>query len=187
MRNNITCLLITLTLCFVEMSFAEVGGGDASIWASQQQQDASKQDSNQPNQTQKKDQQKKGQQGANGAQQPSGQQQGAQQPGAQQPPPQQQGTQNIQSKQGDGKPAPLFGGTLNLKSSRQTKDSATLGFNGVDPNGQVQKSFLSASVTGQDNAKAALIAVYKVNDPDLAQFIQDGGLNTVPPPQKSAN
>src|SRR5437588_12174896 len=36
------------------------------------------------------------------------------------------------------KPTPLFGGTIGLKSSRQTKDSATLGFNGVDPNGQVQ-------------------------------------------------
>ena len=28
------------------------------------------------------------------------------------------------------KPQPLFGGSLNLKSSRQSKDTATLGFNG---------------------------------------------------------
>src|SRR5947209_8231776 len=42
------------------------------------------------------------------------------------------------------KPQPLFGGSLNLKSSRQSKDTATLGFNGLDPNGQVQKAALNS-------------------------------------------
>ena len=82
------------------------------------------------------------------------------------------------------KPTPLFGGTIGLKSSRQTKDSATLGFNGVDPNGQVQKSFLSASTTGFDTARAQQVAQIKVAPADLVQFIQDGGLNPDAAPQK---
>src|SRR5258708_32154917 len=49
------------------------------------------------------------------------------------------------SKNSGDKPAPLFGGSLNVKSSRQTKDTATLGFNAVDHKGRVRKSFLSAT------------------------------------------
>jgi hypothetical protein len=82
------------------------------------------------------------------------------------------------------KPTPLFGGTIGLKSSRQTKDSATLGFNGVDPNGQVQKSFLSASTTSLDASRAQQLAQAKVAPADLVQFIQDGGLNPDAAPQK---
>jgi hypothetical protein len=82
------------------------------------------------------------------------------------------------------KPTPLFGGSIGLKSSRQTKDSATLGFNGVDPNGQVQKSFLSASTTGLDAARAQQLAQVKVAPADIVQFIQDGGLNPDAAPQK---
>lgn len=82
------------------------------------------------------------------------------------------------------KPTPLFGGTIGLKSSRQTKDSATLGFNGVDPNGQVQKSFLSASTTALDASRAQQLAQMKVAPTDLVQFIQDGGLNPDAAPQK---
>ncbi|HMI53843.1 MAG TPA: hypothetical protein VK525_20175 [Candidatus Saccharimonadales bacterium] len=87
----------------------------------------------------------------------------------------------------DSKPAPLFGGTVNLKSSRQTKDSASLGFNGVDPNGQVAKSFLTASPTGADAAKAQTVAGYKVDPAELNKFIQDGSLNPSAAPQKSDN
>ena len=87
----------------------------------------------------------------------------------------------------DSKPAPLFGGTVNLKSSRQTKDSASLGFNGVDPNGQVAKSFLTASPTGADAAKAQIVASYKVDPAELNKFIQDGSLNPKAAPQKSDN
>ena len=138
----------------------------------QNQQDASKQDPKQ--QDKDKDQKKKGQQGGNDAQQGA-----PPNPPPANPPPKPAGAND--------KPAPLFGGTLNLKSSRQTKDSATLGFNGVDPNGQVQKSFLSAAATGADNAKAAQVAGYSVSDADLTQFIQDGGLSQTATPQKSSN
>jgi Ni/Co efflux regulator RcnB len=82
------------------------------------------------------------------------------------------------------KPTPLFGGTIGLKSSRQTKDSATLGFNGVGPDGQVQKSMLTASVTAFDTARAQQVAQIKVAPADLVQFIQDGALTADAAPQK---
>jgi hypothetical protein len=82
------------------------------------------------------------------------------------------------------KPTPLFGGTIGLKSSRQTKDSATLGFNGVDPNGQVQKAMLTAAATPVDAMKAQQVAQIAVAPADLAQFLLDGGLNPDAAPQK---
>ena len=85
---------------------------------------------------------------------------------------------------GGDKPTPLFGGSIGLKSSRQTKDSATLGFNGVDPNGQVQKSFLTAAVTPVDAMKAQQVAQLKSDAAELSQFLQDGGLNPDAAPQK---
>lgn len=87
------------------------------------------------------------------------------------------------SPSGD-KPTPLFGGTIGLKSSRQTKDSATLGFNGVDPNGQVQKAMLGAGATPADAMKAQQMAQITITAADLAQFLQDGGLNPDAAPQK---
>jgi hypothetical protein len=87
------------------------------------------------------------------------------------------------SNSGD-KPTPLFGGTIGIKSSRQTKDSATLGFNGVDPNGQVQKAMLSAAATPTDAMKAQQMTQLSITPADLAQFLQDGGLNPEAAPQK---
>lgn len=104
-----------------------------------------------------------------------------QQPGGNQQQSNQQ--QGNQQNSGD-KPTPLFGGSIGLKSSRQTKDSATLGFNGVDPNGQVQKSFLNAAVTPADAMKAQQLAQTTVAPADLVQFLQDGGLNPNAAPQK---
>lgn len=82
------------------------------------------------------------------------------------------------------KPTPLFGGTIGLKSSRQTKDSATLGFNGVDPNGQVQKAVLNGAATPADALKAQQILQISVMPAELVQFLQDGGLNPDAAPQK---
>jgi len=90
---------------------------------------------------------------------------------------------NNNSPSGD-KPTPLFGGTIGLKSSRQTKDSATLGFNGVEPNGQVQKAMLSGAATPTDAMKAQQLAQITISPADLAQFLQDGGLNPSAAPQK---
>ena len=87
----------------------------------------------------------------------------------------------------EAKPAPLFGGTLTVKSSRQTKDSATLGFNGVDDNGQVQKSFLSATASGADTSAVNKMTKTSVSPSELDEFIQQGGLNTSAPAKKSSN
>ncbi len=83
------------------------------------------------------------------------------------------------------KPAPLFGGSLNLKSSRQSKDVATLGFNGLDPNGQVQKGFLTSSATAADTAKAQQLSRSGVNQADLAAFLQEGNLGPQSAPSQN--
>ncbi len=79
--------------------------------------------------------------------------------------------------QPDNNPKPLFGGQVNLKSSRQSKDTATLGFNGLDPNGQVQKGFLAAAPTAADFAKAQQLTQTGLTQADLTAFMQEGGLN----------
>ncbi|MBZ5600102.1 MAG: hypothetical protein LAN83_17485 [Acidobacteriia bacterium] len=84
------------------------------------------------------------------------------------------------------KPKPLFGGSLTLKSSRQSKDATTLGFNGLDPNGQVQKAVLDANPTPQDTAEAQQLAAYQVNPAQLDSFIKSGNLNESAPPKDAS-
>jgi len=75
---------------------------------------------------------------------------------------------------------PLFGGKLGLKSSHHTRDSASLGFNGIGPDGQVEKKFMDANATSEDVAKAQKVAAYAVNDADLKAFLAEGKLNSKP-------
>jgi len=82
------------------------------------------------------------------------------------------------SKPGEEQPAPLFGGKVTLKSSRRTKDQATLGFNGIDPNGQVQKKFLASAVGGSDLEKAHALAASRVDPKELEAFAKEGNLKT---------
>jgi hypothetical protein len=126
----------------------------------------------------------------NGQQQSS--QQGTQQGGQQG---QQQGQQNCpaQGSQNNGQqgqqnganngqnsncnqPAPLFGGSLTIKKSSQSTDSAALGFNGVDPNGQVQQAFLNAAPSADSEKKAQAMAANRPSPVDLAAFEKEGGL-----------
>jgi hypothetical protein len=83
------------------------------------------------------------------------------------------------------KPKPLFGGSLTLKSSRQSKDATTLGFNGLDPNGQVQKAVLDANPTPQDTATAQQLAASQVNPAQLDSFIKSGNLSETAPPKEA--
>jgi hypothetical protein len=96
-------------------------------------------------------------------------------------------TKPADSKNTGDKPTPLFGGTLNVKSSRQTKDTATLGFNGVDDNGKVQKSFLSAQASGADTSAVQKLAAVTLSPTELDDFIKQGALNSNPAPKKSSN
>jgi hypothetical protein len=84
------------------------------------------------------------------------------------------------------KPKPLFGGSLTLKSSRQSKDATTLGFNGLDPNGQVQKSVLDADPTPEDTSLAQQLAAYQINPAQLDSFIKSGNLSETAPPKEAA-
>jgi hypothetical protein len=85
------------------------------------------------------------------------------------------------------KPAPLFGGSLTIKKSRQTTDNAALGFNGVDPNGQVQQAFLSASPSEDNARKAQALATYKPTAAELAAFEKEGGLSQNAPAPPTTN
>jgi len=88
----------------------------------------------------------------------------------QQQQPQQQGSQN------NTQPAPLFQGQSNLKSSRQGKDATVLGFNGIGPNGQVEKKMLESNATSEDEQKAAKLGSYTVNSADVSAFAEQGKL-----------
>ena len=74
-------------------------------------------------------------------------------------------------------PAPLFGGVLGTRSSQKTKESATLGFNGIDPSGNVDQKMLGTSATAEHQAKVKKMAEDSPNPADLQAFILDGGLN----------
>jgi hypothetical protein len=74
-------------------------------------------------------------------------------------------------------PAPLFGGKLGAKSSSTDKESATLGFNGIDPSGKLDQKMLDTPSTTDSAAKAKKMADLAPGPADLEAFIKDGGLN----------
>ena len=82
-----------------------------------------------------------------------------------------------EQKKSEQQPAPLFEGKMNLKSSRQGKDSATLGFSGVGPNGEVEQRVLDATPTSADLQKAYELGNRKVARDALQMFIMEGQLN----------
>lgn len=82
-----------------------------------------------------------------------------------------------EQKKQEEQPAPLFTGKGGLKSSRQGKDSATLGFSGIGPNGEVEQAVLTATPTSADQQKAADMGKRGVPPDALQMFIQEGQLN----------
>src|SRR5437879_13442820 len=70
----------------------------------------------------------------------------------------QQGAQDAkqqkQDKQAKEDDQPLFTKKIGYKSSTTTKESATLGFNGIDPSGKVSSSVLAASPGAAEVDKA---------------------------------
>lgn len=96
-----------------------------------------------------------------------------------QPAPKQQTQQpqpNQQQQPQSAKPAPLFGGQLNVKSSDRSKESATLGFNGIDPNGKVDAKMLSTDASADDAAKVQAMDANRPSADQLDAFVQEGGL-----------
>ena len=85
------------------------------------------------------------------------------------------------------KPAPLFGGSLTIKKSSQSTDSTALGFNGVDPNGQVQDAFLSAAPSAESETETQSMASYRPTPAALTEFEKSGGLSQGPNVSRKQN
>src|SRR5512146_1211838 len=87
------------------------------------------------------------------------------------------GQKKDSSTQKKDQPAPLFGGKLGIRSSQNTKESATLGFNGIDPSGKVDEKMLATTPTAADQAKVKKMSEQVPSGPELAAFLKEGGLN----------
>jgi len=74
-------------------------------------------------------------------------------------------------------PAPLFDGKLGTRSSQKNKESATLGFNGIDPSGKLDQKMLNTPATPETEAKVKKMAELAPGSADLDAFIKEGGLN----------
>jgi len=73
--------------------------------------------------------------------------------------------------------APLFKTKLGYKSSKTTKESTTLGFNGIDPSGKVDQKMLSTSPQTSDQEKVKNMSAKRPTAADLKSFLNEGGLN----------
>jgi len=71
-----------------------------------------------------------------------------------------------------------FGGTLTTKSSKKTTDTATLGFKGVGPDGQVDNAKLNESPNGDDERVAQLMTGIKTNPDEAKVFVDNGKLKS---------
>lgn len=72
----------------------------------------------------------------------------------------------------------LFQKKLDVKSSKTTKESTTLGFNGIDPSGKVDQKMLATTPTPADQEKMKKMSSNQPSAADLKGFLQRGGLNT---------
>ena len=86
----------------------------------------------------------------------------------------QQQQQNQQQTQPQ--PTPLFGGKLGVRSSQKTKESATLGFNGIDPSGKVDKQMLATTPSATDQEKVQKMDQNRPTAADLNAFLTEGEL-----------
>lgn len=72
---------------------------------------------------------------------------------------------------------PLFQKKLGYKSSNTTKESTTLGFNGIDPSGKVDQKMLATNPTGADQEKVKKMSSAQPAPAELKSFLKEGGLN----------
>jgi hypothetical protein len=78
----------------------------------------------------------------------------------------------------DQQPKPLFGGKIPARSSQNTKESATLGFNGIDPSGKVDKKMLAANPKSGDVEKVHNMDATRPAPEAVVLFAKEGGLKT---------
>jgi hypothetical protein len=81
-----------------------------------------------------------------------------------------------QSSSTETTPKPLFGGKLNLKSSKTTKESAPMAFNGIDPNGKVDAAMMATTPSDEDKKKVDGLDKARPKGEQVAKFVADGGL-----------
>ena len=78
-------------------------------------------------------------------------------------------------------PPPPPSGTLTkkvtLRSSHQTKDVASAGFNGVGPDGKVKEALLNANPSAAAQQKAAQLSLLEADAADVQVFAKEGKLN----------
>ena len=73
----------------------------------------------------------------------------------------------------------LFGNQkIGYKGSKQSKESTTLAYNGIDPSGKVSNSLLAASPTSASTEKAKQMAAKVPKREQLLAFVREGGLNS---------
>jgi hypothetical protein len=70
----------------------------------------------------------------------------------------------------------LFQNKLGYKGSQASKESTTLGFNGIDPSGKIDKDMMAKAPTSADQDKVKLMAQNRPQAADLKAFLQQGGL-----------
>lgn len=75
------------------------------------------------------------------------------------------------------KEKPLFGQKVGLKSSKQSKESTSMAFNGVDPSGKVNDSVLAKTPTAAEVELAQKLAANRPKPAELVAFLKEGGLN----------
>jgi hypothetical protein len=73
-------------------------------------------------------------------------------------------------------PKPLFDGQIGARSSQKSKESATLGFNGIDPSGKVAQSVMGASPSATNVAQVRNLDATCPSRYELGAFLREGGL-----------
>ena len=74
---------------------------------------------------------------------------------------------------------PLFKSKLGYKSSsKTTKDSTTLGFNGIDPSGKVDEKMLATTPGSKDQDAMKQMSSNRPAAADVKAFVKEGGLNS---------
>ena len=91
---------------------------------------------------------------------------------AQQPPPE----EKKQEKKEEKPRKRVFTGKINLRSSRQEKETASYGFKGVGPDGRMEQAALERQPGETDYIKVARLAIYQTKAEELAAFLAQGNL-----------
>ncbi len=94
----------------------------------------------------------------------------------QQNPPADQQQQQQPQDQKKSKFGGLFKKPVTASNSSQNKDTASLGPNGLDPDGMPTKSQMDESANAADEAKAQALNAQITNKAEVDQFIQQGNL-----------